>query len=100
MKLTLEDISSTVARTVSDYNVREAYLFGSFARGEQVPGSDIDLRLLCGPTMDYGALYEISCRLEDALGCAVEIVTNPPQRMRLAFRERIMKDEALLYAAA
>lgn len=84
----------------SDYDVRAAYLFGSFARGEQTPDSDIDIRLSCGPEMNYGSLLEISTRLEQALGCAVELVTNPPERMRPAFRARIERDEVMLYEAA
>ena len=41
----LTDISTAVSRVLARYDVREAYLFGSFARGEQTPDSDIDLRL-------------------------------------------------------
>lgn len=38
--ITLVDISAAVSRVLSRYDVREAYLFGSFARGEQTPDSD------------------------------------------------------------
>lgn len=55
--ITLADISSTISRVLARYDVREAYLFGSFARGEQAPDSDIDLRLACGATMTFGTLY-------------------------------------------
>ena len=58
------------------YDVSEAYLFGSFARGEQTPDSDIDLRLVCGNTMTFGTLYELSHELEKELGRKVDIVTN------------------------
>jgi len=47
----LDYISSAVCRVLAQYDVSEAYLFGSFARGEQTPDSDIDLRLACGNTM-------------------------------------------------
>lgn len=85
---------------LSRYDVREAYLFGSFARGEQTPDSDIDLRLACGETMTFGALYELSLELEEELGRDVEIVTNPPEHMRPVFRKNIEKDEVRLYEAA
>ena len=100
MDLTFEDIACAVARIVADYDVQAVYLFGSFARGDQGLGSDVDLRLACGPTMDYGKLFRLSRQLEDALGRSVEIVTNPPQFMRPAFRERVQRDEVLLYEAA
>lgn len=93
----LTDISTAVSRVLARYDVREAYLFGSFARGEQTPDSDIDLRLVCGNTMTFGTLYELSHDLEKELGRKVEIVTNPPGHMRPAFRKSIEQDEALVY---
>lgn len=84
---------------LAQYDVSEAYLFGSFARGEQTPDSDIDLRLVCGNTMTFGTLYELSLELEMELGRKVDIVTNPPEHMRLPFRKRIEQDEVLIYEA-
>ena len=96
----MHDIEFAVSEVLASYDVREAYLFGSFARGEESDTSDIDLRFVCGPSMTYGVLFEISEKLESALGRTVEIVTNPPEYMRPRFRENIQKDEVLLYAAA
>ncbi|MGO5361249.1 nucleotidyltransferase family protein [Collinsella sp. LCP19S3_G12] len=79
------------------YDVSEAYLFGSFARGEQTPDSDIDLRLVCGNTMTFGARYELSHELEKELGRKVDIVTNPPEHMHLPFRKSIEQDEVCIY---
>lgn len=76
------DISTAVSRVLARYDVREAYLFGSFARGEQTPDSDIDLRLVYGNTMTFGTLYELSHELEKEHGRKVDIVTNPPEHMR------------------
>lgn len=98
--ITIFDISAAVSRVLSRYDVREAYLFGSFARGEQTPDSDIDLRLVCGEAMTFGTLCELSLELEEELGRDVEIVTNPPGHMRPAFRNSIEKDEVRLYEAA
>ena len=98
--ITLVDISAAGSRVLSRNDVREAYLFGSFARGEQTPDSDIDLRLVCGETMTFGTLYELSLELEEELGREVEIVTNPPEHMRPAFRKNIEQDEVRLYEAA
>ena len=98
--ITLTDISSAVCHVLPRYDVREAYLFGSFARGEQTSDSDIDLRLVCGHTMTFGALYELSLELEEELGRKVNFVTNPPDNMRPAFRKNIEQDEVRLYQAA
>lgn len=91
------DISTAVSRVLARYDVREAYLFGSFARGEQAPDSDIDLRLVCGNTMTFGTLYELSLELEKELGRKVDIVTSPPEHMRPAFRKSIKLDEVRIY---
>ena len=97
--ITIPDISSAASRVLPRYDVREAYLFGSFARGEQTPDSDIDLRLVCGDTMTFGTLYELSLKLENELGRKVDIVTNQPEHMRPSFRESIEQDEVCIYEA-
>ena len=84
--ITLADISFAVSRVLPRYDVREAYLFG-------------DLCFVCGDCMTFGTLYEISLELEEELGRAVEIMTNPREHMRPAFRNNIEQDEVCLYKA-
>lgn len=93
------DISTAVTRVLAQYDVSKAFLFGSFARGEQAPASDIDLRLVYGNTITFGTLYELSYELEKELGRKVDIVTNPPEHMRPAFRKSIEQDEVRVYEA-
>lgn len=93
------DISTAVSRVLAQYDVSEAFLFGSFARDEQTPDSDIDLRLVCGNTMTFGTLLELSHELEKELGQKVDVVTNPPEHMRPAFRKSIEQDEVRVYEA-
>lgn len=97
--ITPTDISTAASRVLAQYDVSEAYLFGSFARGEQTPNSDIDLRLVCGNAMTFGTLYELSHELERELGRKVVIVTNPPEHMRPAFRKSIKQEEIRLYVS-
>ena len=97
--ITPTDISTAASRVLAQYDVSEAYLFGSFARGEQTPNSDIDLRLVCGNAMTFGTLYELSHELERELGRKVEIVTNPPEHMRPEFRKSIKQEEIRLYVS-
>lgn len=100
MALGKEQIAACLHRILEGRDVLEAWLFGSFARGEQTDESDVDIRLVCGPSIGYGDLYEISQELEASLGRSVEIVTNPLDKMRPAFRDRIVLDQVMLYAAA
>ncbi len=97
---TITDIIEAVAAIAPRYDIRAAYLFGSFARGDAAADSDIDVRLECGKGVGYGELLDIQEELESALGRPVEIVTNPLEFMRPAFRQRIQRDEVPLYAAA
>lgn len=97
--ITPTDISTAASRVLAQYDVSEAYLFGSFARGEQTPNSDIELRLVCGNAMTFGTLYELSHELEREFGRKVEIVTNPPEHMRPAFRKSIKQEEIRLYVS-
>lgn len=97
--ISLTDISAAASRVLSRYDAREAYLFGSFTRGEQKFDSDIDLRIVCGCSMTFGMLYELTLKLEEALVRKVDIVTNPPEHMRPAFRKSIEQDEVRLYEA-
>ena len=97
--ITLANLSAAVSRMLPRYDVREAYLFVSFARGKQTPDSDIDLRLVCGDTITFTALYELSLELADKPGRKANIVSNLPERMRPAFRKSIEKDEVRLYEA-
>ena len=94
------NIAAVVTDVVRKYDISEVYLFGSYARGEQTPQSDIDLRFVCGPSITFGDLYDISLELETRLCAQVEIVTNPLEKMRSRFRDCIMKDEVQLYEAA
>lgn len=96
----IRHISAVISGVLEPYDVKAAFLFGSFARGEQNEESDIDLRLVCGSSMTYGVLLRISEELEQALERDVEIVTNPPERMRPRFWESIKDEEVLLYEAA
>lgn len=41
----VNEIISIITPILQNYGVRRAYLFGSYARGDVQPGSDIDLRI-------------------------------------------------------
>ena len=43
--LTIPVIKERIAPICKEYEVKEAYLFGSYARGESTEDSDIDIRI-------------------------------------------------------
>jgi uncharacterized protein len=81
-----EEILKVAARRGAK-NVR---LFGSLARGEERPGSDVDLLV----EMEEGrSLLDISHLLQDMeelLGCPVHVVE--PEALHWAIRERIIAE--------
>jgi len=62
-----------IARKHGAYNIR---IFGSVARGEATPDSDIDLLIDKGPTVSPWFPAGLVLELEDMLGHHVEIVTE------------------------
>lgn len=96
---THDAIRKALEQVLRPYDVLEAYVYGSYARGEQTQKSDIDLRFLCGDSITYGDLYHISKALEEALGTEVDILTCKPEKLRPGFYDNIKDDEVLLYAA-
>lgn len=96
---TQDTIKKVVCDVVKNYDVKEAYLFGSYARGEEALSSDIDIRLLCGKSMRIQDLYHIEKELEERLSLSVEIISAPPEDLRPRFYDRIKQDEILLYTS-
>ncbi|MEG0322784.1 MAG: nucleotidyltransferase domain-containing protein [Raoultibacter sp.] len=93
-------IATALLDVLKNYDIQEAYLYGSFARGDQSDDSDIDLRFLCGESINFAQLYDIQIELENRLGRPLDIATAPPGQMRSSFYNHIKEDEVLLYAAS
>lgn len=61
--LTRERISDVLGQLVRRYKAQAAYLFGSYARGEATPDSDVDILVVGGPSFHPGDIFSIA---EDA----------------------------------
>ena len=74
------------------YNMRRIRVFGSIARGDAHPGSDVDFLVDPGPgvsVFDLGGFLE---ELQELLGFEVDVVTEGGLRPRI--RKRVL-DEAV-----
>ena len=80
------------------YHVRELSVFGSAARGDLRPESDIDLlvEFLPGAPVGLFELGEMGEDLETALGRKVDLV--PKGGLKPLIRPDVLKDSRLLYA--
>ncbi|MBO7614199.1 MAG: nucleotidyltransferase domain-containing protein [Bacilli bacterium] len=73
--LTIKQIRERIAPIMRKYNIKETYLFGSYARGEANRNSDIDLYCDKGDVDTLWKLSAFSNELKEALGKDVDIVT-------------------------
>ncbi len=70
--------------------VQSLALFGSVIRGEARPDSDVDILVEFAKPVGFFAFFEIRERLEEILGCRVDLVTREALHPRL--REGIVKE--------
>jgi len=81
------------------YRVRELFLFGSAARGDLRPGSDVDLLVAFEDDARIGlvALAQMRQELSDAFGRPVDLV--PRGGLKSALKEEVLAEARSLYAA-
>jgi len=76
--LNIETIKTKAVPIFKNYGVNQAYIFGSFARGEQNQDSDIDFLIEYDPNVDFTLfeLVELKYALEEAFQRKVDVVTQ------------------------
>jgi uncharacterized protein len=62
-------------RELRDLGVRSLALFGSVARDQAQPGSDVDALVEFDRPVGFFHLFDVQERLEGFLGCKVDLVT-------------------------
>ena len=93
---TTDEIKRIVEPIAREYGIGRMSLFGSYARGEARPNSDIDFRLIDkGKIAGYFKLSGFRLKLEDTLGVHVDVVTTGS--LDENFIARIGKEEVILY---
>lgn len=97
MRLNEHTIASKAREVLPQYDVKEAYLFGSYARNEADEDSDIDTCIECGESFTLFSLGDLGVALENALGRPVDVVCGSDSLYSHA-RQRYLKDRRLLYA--
>lgn len=88
---TLAEIKSIIKPILNSYDIKEIYLFGSYARGEANKDSDIDIYCEKGKIktlIDQGHLEE---ELEKSLKKKVDIIFTSAT-LKDYFKQQIMKD--------
>ncbi|MBN2127879.1 MAG: nucleotidyltransferase family protein [Sedimentisphaerales bacterium] len=76
LKQLIEEKRDEILRLAIKHGARNVRLFGSVARGEDRPDSDVDFLVEAGPTTSSWFPAGLILDLEETLGRRVEIVTD------------------------
>ena len=99
---TLDEIAERIAPVAKKYNIPKVYIFGSYARGEANPDSDVDLMIEVGTLHGLeviGALEEF----KNALKKPVDLITTRSltqertQDYSKIFIENLEKEKRVIY---
>ena len=73
--LTIKEIRTRIKPVMDKHGIKEVYLFGSYARGEAKPSSDVDLFCEKGDVDSLFRKAAIIRELKEALGKDVDFIT-------------------------
>ncbi len=75
---------------INSYGVKSLALFGSVARGEAHPDSDVDLLVEFDRPVGLFGLIALQQRMEELLGRSVDLGT--PDSLKTRIRSQVMED--------
>ena len=93
---TIDEIKTLVTPIAQKHNVKNVYLFGSYARGEANEDSDVDLVINFSEPISLFTLADIIDELENAFGKKVDVISHNSAHPRLLYH--IIDEEILMYA--
>jgi len=99
-QINISDIKNALEELINKYGkgkVSKAYLFGSYARSEETPDSDIDLRLETDDGFSIFDLGNIRVDLEEKLHRSVDLLCADDSDFDLVFLTNMKKDEICIY---
>lgn len=91
----IKELQKKITPILEKNNVVRASVFGSFARGEDTQGSDIDILIEFKEPMGLFFLAGLKFKLEEAIGKKVDLLTYRSVNPLLA--KYIYKDEIKIY---
>lgn len=93
--MTVDEIKTITAPVFERHGVAYAALFGSIARGEDKPQSDVDILVRLGRRIGMVGYMRLIEDLENALNKNVDLVTE--QSLNTRVRRFIARDLATIY---
>jgi predicted nucleotidyltransferase len=96
----LEINRDEVARLLARYPISRAWIFGSVARGDDRPDSDLDLLVELKPGASFADYVDLDAAMTSLLGCHVDVVTTKELESNELFRRRVNRQRRPLEVAA
>lgn len=94
---TIEELRRIVEPIAESYGMRQVYLFGSRARGDNREDSDYDFCVVTSDDCDLFDLGGFFAELRDALGVEIDLVCQ--ESLRDDFSREVLRDRRLVYEA-
>jgi predicted nucleotidyltransferase len=85
------EIKKIILSNLKDYNILKVGIFGSFARGDNKKGSDLDILVEFKESPSLLTLIKLENELSEILGIKVDIVTTGALKNR-RIKKSIKKD--------
>jgi predicted nucleotidyltransferase len=94
----IKALGGRLAELCRKYGIAELAVFGSVARGDAGPDSDVDLLYVRVPGNDLGmAYFDLQEDLERLFGRRVDLVAK--DGLHRVIRDQVLADALVLYAA-
>lgn len=93
----LETIKERLRPVFEAYPVNRATLFGSYARGDMTPESDLDIVLECDKIMWGLRFYAAWADLENAIGKPIDLIEAIELKQGTSIHERVQNEGVVIY---
>ncbi len=90
-QMRIEKIKNKILPILREAGVKKSSIFGSYARGEDTKGSDIDILIEAPKNMSLFGLAGLQIDLEDVLNKKVDVITY--DSINHLLKDYILKDQ-------
>jgi predicted nucleotidyltransferase len=93
--MSIEEIKRKITPILDLYGVKRAAVFGSVARGEEKPDSDVDILVELSEPLGLLKFAKLNYTLEDALEKKVDLIKSTS--IKPSFKDNILKSAVYIY---
>jgi len=93
---TKEAIKNRIKSLLARYNAESALLFGSYARGDQTPDSDIDVVVFGGESFKKSNIFAFAEELRESFGIDADVFEISEVNEGSAFYDNLMREGVMI----